>query len=101
MVSRLSGADFGLSALLESWPMEVQSNQASAPGGHAPEEGRMSYVDRRDGGRCLAQRLVDLEGDPNVLVVGLPRGGVPVAAEVASALRAPLDVIMVRKLGVP
>jgi putative phosphoribosyl transferase len=61
----------------------------------------MVYVDRRDGGRRLADRLVQLENDPDVLVVGLPRGGVPVAAEVAASLQAPLDVIVVRKLGVP
>lgn len=58
------------------------------------------YSDRRDAGRVLAQRLTFLEGE-NVVVLGLPRGGVPVAAEVAAALRAPLDVIGVRKLGVP
>jgi putative phosphoribosyl transferase len=61
----------------------------------------MVYADRRDGGRCLAGRLTHLADRPDVLVVGLPRGGVPVAAEVAAALHAPLDVIVVRKLGVP
>ena len=61
----------------------------------------MVYVDRREGGRRLADRLVHLRDDPDVLVVGLPRGGVPVAAEVAASLQAPLDVIVVRKLGVP
>ena len=59
------------------------------------------YTDRRDGGRHLADRLTQFEDNPDVLVVGLPRGGVPVAAEVAAALHAPLDVIVVRKLGVP
>jgi putative phosphoribosyl transferase len=59
------------------------------------------YTDRRDGGRHLADRLIQFEDNPDVLVVGLPRGGVPVAAEVAEALHAPLDVIVVRKLGVP
>jgi putative phosphoribosyl transferase len=59
------------------------------------------YIDRRDGGRHLADRLIQFEDDADVLVVGLPRGGVPVAAEVAKALRVPLDVIVVRKLGVP
>jgi putative phosphoribosyl transferase len=61
----------------------------------------MMFVDRRDGGRRLAERLSHLRNDPDVLVVGLPRGGVAVAAEVAAALAAPLDVIVVRKLGVP
>ncbi len=61
----------------------------------------MGYTDRRDGGRRLAGRLGHLAHEPDVVVVGLPRGGVPVAAEVAAALHAPLDVIVVRKLGVP
>ena len=60
----------------------------------------MLFVDRLDAGRRLGQRLQHLRGE-NVLVLGLPRGGVPVAAEVARALSAPLDVIVVRKLGVP
>jgi putative phosphoribosyl transferase len=58
------------------------------------------FVDRVDAGRRLAERLGHL-GGANVVVLGLPRGGVPVAAEVARALDAPLDVIVVRKLGVP
>ncbi|MEU4541323.1 phosphoribosyltransferase [Streptosporangium sp. NPDC023825] len=59
------------------------------------------FVDRRDAGMRLAGRLRGFAGAENVVVVGLPRGGVPVAFEVARALRAPLDVIVVRKLGVP
>ena len=58
------------------------------------------FRNRRDAGRRLAARLGPLRDDEPV-VVGLPRGGVPVAAEVAAALDAPLDVIVVRKLGVP
>src|SRR6516164_4952697 len=60
----------------------------------------MSYIDREDAGRRLGERLHSLS-DQGVVVVGLPRGGVPVAFEVAAALHAPLDVIVVRKLGVP
>jgi putative phosphoribosyl transferase len=56
---------------------------------------------RRDAGRQLAVLLSHYRADPNVVVVGLPRGGVPVADEVAAALEAPLDVIVVRKLGIP
>jgi putative phosphoribosyl transferase len=58
------------------------------------------FADRADAGRQLAQRLRHLKGR-DVVVLGLPRGGVPVAYEVAACLNAPLDVIVVRKLGVP
>ncbi len=60
----------------------------------------MRFRDRSDAGRRLASRLQFLRNE-DVVVLGLPRGGVPVAAEVARALGAPLDVILVRKLGVP
>ena len=60
----------------------------------------MGFRDRSDAGRQLARRLMPLRGK-DVVVLALPRGGVPVAAEVARALGAPLDVILVRKLGVP
>ena len=60
----------------------------------------MLFIDRADAGRHLAQRLRHLRGT-DVVVLALPRGGVPVAFEVAEELRAPLDVIVVRKLGVP
>ncbi|MBV8959456.1 MAG: phosphoribosyltransferase [Actinobacteria bacterium] len=59
-----------------------------------------SFRDRPDAGRALARRLLEAGTLPTV-VLGLPRGGVPVAAEVAGALHAPLDVFVVRKLGVP
>jgi putative phosphoribosyl transferase len=61
----------------------------------------LKFADRRDAGRRLAARLAFYAGRPHVVVLGLPRGGMPVAAEVAAALRAPLDVFLVRKLGVP
>lgn len=60
----------------------------------------MIFRDRVDAGRRLADKLQHLRGQPAV-VLGLPRGGVPVAAQVAEAIGAPLDVIVVRKLGVP
>jgi putative phosphoribosyl transferase len=59
------------------------------------------FRNRADAGHHLALRLSDLAGRNDLLVLGIPRGGVPVAYEVAKALRAPLDVIVVRKLGYP
>jgi predicted phosphoribosyltransferase len=59
------------------------------------------FQDRREAGEQLAAKLSGCAHDPNTIVLGLPRGGVPVAYEVARALRAPLDVFVVRKLGVP
>jgi putative phosphoribosyl transferase len=59
------------------------------------------YRDRRHAGRELASKLLEYADRPDVIVLALPRGGVPVAYEVATALRAPLDVFIVRKLGVP
>lgn len=60
----------------------------------------MTFQDRRDAGRRLADRLRHLAGDAAV-VLALPRGGVPVAFEVAQALHAPLDLVLVRKIGAP
>jgi predicted phosphoribosyltransferase len=60
-----------------------------------------AFRDRADAGRALAGKLAHYAQSPNVVVLGLPRGGVPVAYEVAVALGAPLDVFVVRKLGVP
>lgn len=62
---------------------------------------RLPYADRRAAGRELVARLGHWAEAPDPLVLGLPRGGVPVAAEVARTLGAPLDVFLVRKLGVP
>ena len=62
---------------------------------------QLKFGDRRDGGRRLAEHLGRYAQRSDVVVLGLPRGGVPVAAEVSSALAAPLDVFLVRKLGVP
>jgi len=61
----------------------------------------MLYRDRTDAGRQLARKLRHYAGRPEVLVLALPRGGLPVAFEVALALAAPLDIFLVRKLGVP
>src|SRR5262245_36858156 len=61
----------------------------------------MLFSDRAEAGRQLAAELLIYVGQPDVLVLALPRGGVPVAFEVARAMRAPLDVFLVRKLGVP
>lgn len=58
-----------------------------------------SFADRRDAGQSLARHLASVPGE--VVVLGLPRGGVIVAVEVASVLRVPLDVLVVRKLGLP
>jgi predicted phosphoribosyltransferase len=60
----------------------------------------MSFMDRRDAGAALAKALANYANEQPV-VLALPRGGVPVAAEVATALKAPLDLILVRKIGVP
>jgi predicted phosphoribosyltransferase len=61
----------------------------------------MQFRDRTHAGQALAGRLEHYRGEPRLIVLALPRGGVPVAFEVARALNAPLDVFIVRKLGVP
>ncbi|MFF5177111.1 phosphoribosyltransferase [Micromonospora sp. NPDC000316] len=60
-----------------------------------------TYRDRAEAGRVLADRLTALIGQPDVVVLGLVRGGVPVARVIAERLGAPLDVLVVRKLGMP
>jgi putative phosphoribosyl transferase len=59
------------------------------------------FANRREAGQALAHSLRALADDPNAVVLALPRGGVPVAYEIARALRLPLDLFIVRKLGVP
>jgi predicted phosphoribosyltransferase len=59
------------------------------------------FRDRIDAGRRLAEHLLEFANRSDVVVLGLPRGGIPVAAEIAKRLSAPLDVFLVRKLGVP
>ena len=61
----------------------------------------LPYLDRRHAGRVLAEKLMHHAGNADLLVLALPRGGVPVGFEVAQALQAPLDVFVVRKLGFP
>ncbi len=69
--------------------------------GLARRSARRTFRDRREAGRVLAEALAAYRGRDDLLVLGLARGGVPVGWEVAAALRAPLDVFLVRKLGVP
>ena len=69
--------------------------------GLARRSGRRTFRDRREAGQVLAEQLASYCGEHNLLVLGLARGGVPVGWQVARALQAPLDVFLVRKLGVP
>ncbi len=61
----------------------------------------LKFVDRVEAGRLLAEQLGAYAGRPDVIVMALPRGGVPVAYEIATRLRVPLDIFLVRKLGAP
>lgn len=86
-------------AMLPVLPAAERFDQASRP---QPMPALVhSFVDRRDAGRQLAQRLSAYAHRDDVTVLALPRGGVPVAAEIARMLEAPLDVLVVRKLGLP
>jgi putative phosphoribosyl transferase len=69
--------------------------------GLARRNARRTFRDRREAGQVLAQELAAYHGRDDLLVLGLARGGLPVGWEVAAALHAPLDVFLVRKLGVP
>ncbi len=71
------------------------------PSGFLRRTATRMFRDRREAGRVLAEELASYREKNNVLVFGLARGGVPVAWEIAAALHAPLDVFLVRKLGVP
>src|SRR5437773_4172824 len=79
----------------------VLSAFAHDPCPGAIAKGIMIFRNRQDAGQRLAARLMNYAGRSGVLVLALPRGGVPVAFEVAQQLKAPLDVFLVRKLGVP
>jgi putative phosphoribosyl transferase len=88
----------------DSW--RVSAAQSCAPmrrsiAASRPRAGVMMIENRRQAGRALAEALSAYRGRPDVVVLALPRGGVPVAAEIAAMLDAPLDLILVRKLGVP
>lgn len=61
----------------------------------------MRFHDRCEAGKLLAAKLQEYAGQPDVIVLALPRGGVPVGYEISRSLRVPLDVLLVRKLGVP
>lgn len=68
------------------------------------EEAAMQFLDRREAGKALADKLTEQQRDgrlPDPVVLALPRGGVPVADEIARALGAPLDVVVARKIGAP
>ncbi|KAA8958834.1 phosphoribosyltransferase [Mycobacterium sp.] len=69
--------------------------------GFVPNTARRAFTDRREAGRVLAAKLAAYRGRDRLLVLGLARGGVPVGWQVATALHAPLDVFVVRKLGAP
>src|SRR5262245_47865537 len=79
----------------------IRSHQHHCDPDPANGEVAMLFYDRREAGQRLAEKLARYAGWPDLLVLALPRGGVPVAFEVARSLGAPLDVFLVRKLGVP
>src|SRR3990167_2874893 len=61
----------------------------------------MKFLDRSEAGKLLAEKLSLYTHQKNVIVLGLPRGGIPVAVEIAKKLRAPLDALLVKKIGMP
>ncbi len=89
------------SAAASSASSSLECEPLNPPRGFFPPTARRSFGDRREAGRALAEELASYRDRDDVLVLGLARGGVPVAWEIAAALHAPLDVFLVRKLGVP
>jgi predicted phosphoribosyltransferase len=79
----------------------IRSHREAAASLKQQQSQERPFANRMDAGRKLATKLLDYVNCPNVLVLALPRGGVPIAYEVAQALHAPLDIFLVRKLGVP
>lgn len=69
--------------------------------GEAEQHGVLPFRDREEAGRLLAEALPEYAGRNDVLVLALPRGGIPVACEIARALNAPWDILVVRKMGAP
>ena len=89
--------------LIELIPINVSSSNGDnivLPTALSREDLQMRFTDRADAGRRLAVRLVSYKKD-RPIVLALPRGGVAVAAEVAAALDAPMDIVLVRKIGAP
>jgi putative phosphoribosyl transferase len=95
-----------LAGTVPAHPGQVVRSSPFARGAHMTAFGfndrvATRFVNRDDAGRRLAHALLKYRGEPELLVLALPRGGVPVAWEVARTLRAPLDIFLVRKLGLP
>jgi putative phosphoribosyl transferase len=76
-------------------------NRPRKPAVNSKQNAERPFANRTDAGRKLATKLMAYVKSPNVLVLALPRGGVPIAYEIARVLQAPLDIFLVRKLGVP
>jgi predicted phosphoribosyltransferase len=81
--------------------LHLNGSRGISTGSRIPSGDLVQFTDRKHAGQALASKLGHYADKPDVIVLGLPRGGVPVAYEVAQALHAPLDVFIVRKLGVP
>src|SRR5262245_15768611 len=108
VTSILTGRDTGTAGIdgmsthgASGLPNSIGSVVALTQGGEPSGLQSMRYSDRREAGQHLAQLLSQYAKRDDVVVLALPRGGVPVAFEVTRALEAPLDVFLVRKLGAP